>query len=197
MEVFVSDDGKTVVVVNGDVEEQYTMEEFISTFGVDALPRQQRLITEQQAKAIEEQMEKDEKDYLNSFLDFLDAIGVYSHLVKLEKNASDGVYPVQVVAYDYGHVGHFAQEIDERDKARWDKLHFMNATSQRAGYLPMDEEGMKKVMNFFADGDRRRYARDNIRRMLRTGGCMSVADLMRKRYQVEKRNQERRNRLEA
>ena len=191
MQVIVSNNRETVVVVDGELEQQYTMDEFISTFGEEALPESEKLITDARAHTEQKMLEEAEKKYLNAFLGFLDAVGVYIHLVKLEKNADDGVYPVQVVAYHYGHTGHFAQELDERDRNRWDKLRLMNATSQQAGYLPMDEVGMQKVMNFFEDSDRRRYARDNIRRMLKTGECLSVADLMLKRYRVEKKNQER------
>ncbi len=136
-------------------------------------------------------MNEEEKRYLNAFLEYLDAMGVYIHLLKLQQNALDGVYPAQEVACRYGHTGHFDQELDSRDRCRKIKLEYLNAASRQAGYLPMNEEGMRKVMKFFEDADRRRYFRDNIRRMLKNGECMSIADLMRKRYRVEKRNQER------
>ena len=134
-------------------------------------------------------MNEEEKRYLNAFLEYLDATGVYIHLLKLQQNALDGVYPAQEVAYKYGHTGHFDQELDSRNRCRHIKLKYLNAASQKAGYLPMDDEGMAKVERFFEDADRRRYARDNIRRMLKKGECMSIADLMRKRYKVEKKNQ--------
>ena len=197
MQVVVSDDKMTVVVINGRLEEQYTMEEFISTFGLEALPASERLITEQRLEAIRKETEETEKKYLNAYLEFLDAVGSYAHLSKLEKNVQDGVYPVRQVAYNYGHMGHFEQELAERDAARWNRLRFLNATSQRAGYLPMDEAGMERVMSFYEDQDRRRYTRDNVRRMMKTGECLSIGDLMRKRYQVEKKNQERKSKKSA
>lgn len=191
MQVVVSDDRQTVVVFDSTTEAQYTMDEFVKIYGVESLPKEARKISEEEVRAIQKQVEEAEEKYLNAFLEYLDAVGKYIHLAKLDQNASDGVYPVQVVAYNYGHVGHFAQELDERNRARWSKLRALDLLSKSAGYLPLNDEGMQKIMKFFEDSDRRRYARANIRRMLKTGECLSIADLMRKRYQVEKKNQER------
>ena len=176
MEIFVSDDGTMVVVLDGEKEEQLTMDEFIAAYGEDIL-----------LSADKNDKEGLEKRYLNVFLEFLKAEGKYVHFLKLQQNAMDGVYPAQEVAYRYGYTDIFDCELYNRDKNRSLRLRALNIASQRAGYLPIDDNGMKKVMAFFEDADRRRYARDNIRRMLKNDECMSIADLMRKRYQVEKK----------
>ena len=191
MQVIVSDNRETVVVIDGETEEQLTTREFIKIYGEDKLPKEKSGLPDKETRAMIEEIHKSERSYLNLFLEFLDADGKYIHLFKLQQNAQDGVYPVQQVAYQYGHVGIFDQELDDRNRGRWSKLRALNVASQCAGYLPMDEAGMQKVMNFFEDSDRRRYVRDNIRRMLKNDECMSIADLMQKRYQVEKKTRER------
>lgn len=180
MEIFVSDDKTMVVVLDGEKEEQLTMEEFISSYGEDMLLN----VSKNDKRELEER-------YLNVFLEFLRAEGKYVYFLKLRQNAEDGIYPAQEVAYRYGYTDIFDQELYDRNKQRKLRLRALNIASQRAGYLPMDNTGMEKVLTFFEDTDRRRYARDNIRRMLKNGECMSIADLMRKRYQVEKKNKDK------
>ena len=199
MQVFLSEDRTTVVTVEGETEVQHTIEEFVEIYGEDALPKEiANKEVKKDSSAIESKTEtaldeadKEKKMYLRIFLEYLDANASYLHLAKLRQNVADGVYPAQVVAYDYGHIGKFEQELDDRDKRRWRKLRTLNSASQCAGYLPMSEDGMQKVMKFFENTDRRRYCRDNIRKMIERGECASIADLMTKRYEVEKKNRER------
>lgn len=199
MQVFLSEDKTTVATIEGETEVQHTIEEFIEIYGEEALPKEATSkevkkgagATEVKTETTLDETDKQKKMYLKIFLEYLDANASYLHLFKLQQNVANGVYPAQVVAYDYGHVGKFEQELDDRDRRRWRKLRALNSASQCAGYLPMSEDGMQKVMKFFENTDRRRYCRDNIRKMLDRGECVSIADLMEKRYEVEKKNQER------
>lgn len=114
MEVNLSEDGRTVIVLHGDSEEQFTVDEFAEIYGEDAIPigklAGKVFISEE---AIEETIKAEEnhqkkemeniKKYYHSFLDFLDAVGAYNHLSKLQSNAAAGVPSVQEVVYNYGY----------------------------------------------------------------------------------------------
>lgn len=200
-----SDDGKTIVVLKGDSEEQHTVEEFVEIYGEDALPVGKRsesgnkvVISEdtidELAKAEEEYQEKMNKidKYYESFLEFLNAAGAYQHMSKFRQNFDDGVYPVQKLAYEYNHgPATIDMDVEDRNRARWKKLIYLNQTSQAVGFLPLNEEGMRKVQEFFTDVDRRRYVRDNVKRLKMKHELLSIADLMKKRLRQEKINAEK------
>lgn len=183
MKIIISEDYGTVMVFEGETEEQFTMEEFIDAYGEDALPSKPEKIPNVALEAYED---KAIQAHNLAFMEFLDAVGKYVHFKKLTENAEDGVYPAQEVAYRYGYTNRFEQELYDRDQKRWRKLEQLSLASQQAGFLPLNEDGKRKVMAFFEDGDRRRYARDNLRRLAKQEETLSVADLMRKRYAVER-----------
>lgn len=134
------------------------------------------------------------KRYYDSFLAFLQVVGAHQSILKMGLNVENGEYVVQEVAGRYGYRdGAMDEEIHARDVERHQKLKDLNYWSQKVGYLPMNEEGMAKVLKFAEDVDRRRWLRDNVRRLAKKDELLSVADLMRKRYALEKkkRNKER------
>lgn len=124
--------------------------------------------------------------YYRALLQYFSAIGKFWHLYKLHVNAGNGVYPAQVIAREYNHEGSkYEIEIAERENERWKWIRKVSDLQWRAGLLPFDEEGMKKVMAFLDDADRRRYVRDAARRAEKKGQLVSICDLMRKRYVLE------------
>ena len=75
----------------------------------------------------------------------------------------------------------------ERDNDRWKKLDNLSYWSKMVGLGRIREEDKEKVMRFVEDKTRRQYLRDNIRRAMRKGELWSIANLMRKRYALEKK----------
>lgn len=126
--------------------------------------------------------------YYEMLFRYLRAIGSYWHLYKLRLNADEGVYIAQMVAREYNHEGaQYEIEIAEREGERWRELEQVSALQRRAGILPFNEEGMQKIMKFLDDPDRRRYVRDAAKRAEKKGELVSICDLMRKRYALEKK----------
>lgn len=134
----------------------------------------------------------EQRRYYEAFLDFLQAVGSYLAIAKMEINASEGVYPVQKIAYEYGYTGAYMDmEIAARESRRYRKLDSLDYWSQRIGYLPMSTTDKAKIMKFVEDSDRRRYLRDNVKKEMDRGEVFSVAELMRRRYAVEKKKREK------
>ena len=126
--------------------------------------------------------------YYRSFLSFLQAVGAHQSILKLSNNLDDGVYPAQVVARQYGYEGARLEiEIHARDKERWWKLQELNHWSHRVGLGQMNLDGMDALLTFVEDYDRRRYLRDNIRRLMKKHELLSMRDLMQKRLELEKK----------
>ena len=130
--------------------------------------------------------------YYTAFLDFLKAVGEHQAIVKMGKNVEDGVYPVQKVAYEYNLRGaKLDQLIYDRNLIRWSAFDMLNHWSRTVGLGEVRSDDSYKVIQFFEDYDRRRYVRDNVKKALKNGELLSVADLMRKRYKVEKKNKKK------
>lgn len=130
--------------------------------------------------------------YYTAFLEFLRAVGRHQSSVKMGINIEEGVYPVQKVAYDYNLRGaNLDKLIYDRNWERWDSLEMLNRWSQQVGFKPISPDGKYLVMKFFENYDRRRYVRDNIRRAMKNVELLSVADLMRMRYEVERKKRKK------
>lgn len=130
--------------------------------------------------------------YYTAFMEFLKAVGKHQSSVKMGANIDEGVYPVQKVAYDYNLRGaNLDKLIYDRNWERWDALSMLDRWSQQVGFKPISPDGKYLVMKFFEDYDRRRYVRDNIKRALKKGELLSVADLMRMRYEVERKRRKK------
>ena len=134
----------------------------------------------------------DRLKYYTAFLEFLKAVGSHQSAVKMGVNVEDGVYEVRKVAYKYGLDGaKLDQIIYNRNWERWDSLEMLNRWSQMVGFKPISPDGKYLIMQFFENYDRRRYVRDNIKRALKNGELLSVADFMEKRYEVEKKRKKK------
>ena len=126
--------------------------------------------------------------YYTVMLEFFNAVGSYWHLYKLRMNADEGIFPAQVIARNYQHEGVKCEiELCERERACWDRLDQLSNVGKLAGFLPIDKTGRERIMKFVDDPDRRRYIRDAAKRAQKKGELVSIADLMRKRYALEKK----------
>ena len=130
--------------------------------------------------------------YYTAFMEFLKSVGAHQSAVKMGVNIDEGVYPVQKMAYEYGLSGaKLDQIIYDRNWERWDSLNMLDRWSQIVGFQPISPDGKYLIMKFFEDYDRRRYARDNIKRAMKNCELLSVADLMRMRYEVERKRRKK------
>ena len=129
--------------------------------------------------------------YYGVLLGFLYAVGSHQAYVKMEINDEDGVYPVQKMMHDYGLKGRLEEEVHVSDKIQWKALENFNKWSQTVGFLPMNEEGMKKVLKFCKSEPRRQYLRNRVQKCFRTGELLSIADLIQIRLDVERKTAEK------
>ena len=130
--------------------------------------------------------------YYTAFLNFLYAVGEHQAAVKLRINVEDGVYQAQKVAYEYNLRGaKLDQTIYERNLVRWDAFDMLDRWSQTVGLKGIDPKDSYKVMQFFENYDNRRYVRDNVRRAIKKGELLSVADFMNKRYGIIRKRREK------
>lgn len=130
--------------------------------------------------------------YYTAFLDFLKAMGEHQAARKMAINVEDGVYPVQKVAYEYGlRDARLDQLIYDRNLIRWSALDMLDHWSQVVGFEQINPDHKYKIIEFYEDYDRRRYTRDNIKRSMKKCELKSVADYMKKRYQVEYRKRKK------
>lgn len=131
---------------------------------------------------------EDRVKYYTAFLDFLKAVGAHQAIVKMGVNVEEGVYPVQKVAYEYNLRGNrLDQVIYDRNQIRWAAFDMLDHWSRVVGFKRIDPNDSYKIMQFFENYDRRRYVRDNIKRAMKNGELLSVADFMRKRYEIERK----------
>lgn len=127
--------------------------------------------------------------YYGVLLGFLYAVGNHQAYLKMGINDEEGVFPVQEMLHNYGMRGRIDEEIRISNNARQFALESLNKWSQKVGFLPMNLEGEQRVMKFFEDEPRRKYVRNRVQKCFRTGELLSIADLMRLRYEVEAKNQ--------
>lgn len=127
--------------------------------------------------------------YYGVLLGFLYAVGNHQAYLKMGINDEEGVFPVQEMLYNYGMRGRIDEEIRISNNTRQFALESLNKWSQKVGFLPMNSEGKQRVMKFFEDEPRRKYVRNRVQKCFRTGELLSIADLMRLRYEVEAKNQ--------
>lgn len=126
--------------------------------------------------------------YYEAFLKFLNSVGAHQAIIKMRDNVDDGVYPVQVVAARYGYNdAHIDCEAIDRDNQRRSDLKELNYWSQKAGYLPMNRDGMEKFLKFCEDKKRRTYLRQKVKNLKDKGELMPINELMIARFKCEKR----------
>ena len=132
--------------------------------------------------------------YYMVMLEFFNAVGSYWHLYKLSMNADEGIFPAQKIAREYQHEGAKVEmEICERERACWERLDQLSNVGKLVGYLPINKTGCERIMKFVDDPGRRRYVREAAKRAQRKGELVSIADLMRKRYALEKKRKAKNN----
>lgn len=127
-------------------------------------------------------------NYYQTLLEFFNSIGKYLHLEKLGINAREGVFPAQKVAREYGYdESAYDLELEARKRRYIRLLDELSEIGIKVGFKPISDEGKKKILNFIKDERRRRYVRDVARRCSKKGELVSIAELMQRRYELEKK----------
>ncbi|MBR2864144.1 hypothetical protein IKE88_01175 [Candidatus Saccharibacteria bacterium] len=83
MQVFLSKDSDTIVVIHGDSEEQLTVDEFIEIYGEDELPTEKVVITEEAVEAMASEEERNINAYYDTMKKFLNSIGWHQGFLKV------------------------------------------------------------------------------------------------------------------
>ena len=136
----------------------------------------------------------DKSSYYGNLLMFLYAIGEKQAAIKMEQNVREEVPIVKKV------VSERQINVDEKVENAENVLETasknLNYWSQRVGFPPISDEGMKKIHKFCEDEKRREYLRGQILKYLRGRKVVSIRDLMLQRYAVEKKEAEKKKRKE-
>ena len=131
--------------------------------------------------------------YYAILLNFLHVAGDCQHLEKWIGNVENDSYPAKEVAMKYYPGGVVSMEIQlaERERYMWECLDKYSDISRTVGFLPIDQHGKDLIVKFVADAGRRRYVRDGARRAQQRGEIIHIADLMRRRYALERKRKEK------
>lgn len=131
--------------------------------------------------------------YYAILLEFLHSVGECQHLEKWIDNVKENVYPAKDIALRYYPAGVISMEIQlaEKEWYMWESLNRYSEVSRSVGFLPIDQHGKDLIVKFVADAGRRRYVRDGARRAQQRGEIIHIADLMRRRYALERKRKEK------
>ena len=206
---YLSDDGRTVVVLEGDREEQYTVDEFVMIYGEEALPVGKKdghkiVITDEQVEALAQAEEEAAKrkesinQYYDTMLDFLNAIGYHQGFLKLVSRYDNPDSDLEktrvrsVIEEDVGVPIQFIdQELHKKDMVRRNLFFKLNQLATGLG-LPETKSEMTDVLSFLSEQPRRESIRNRIRTLRFKDEPVSLDALIEKRKRWEKIAAERR-----
>lgn len=191
-EIFLADDGETVIVSDCEAEDEeyfcYSKEELAEMYGEEAIPEPKQ---EDDEEDEEVHVQTNIDVYYDTLVDFLNAVGKYIHLRKLGENADNGTFHAQKVIRDYGYEdAKYDIELDAR-KCRYLRLLLnLSVAGEKIGFSPIDDDASKqKILRFVKDRDRRRYIRDLTRRCKETCDLISINGMISRRIELEKKKQ--------
>lgn len=205
---YLSDDGRTVVVLEGDREEQYTVDEFVMIYGEEALPVGKKdgykiVITDEQVEALaqaEEEAEKKEavNQYYETMKDFLNAVGWHQGFLKLvdRYDTADSEAEksrIQAVIEDDAKVPmqFIDMELHRKDVLRQSLYAQLNDRAEAIG-LPRIEGEMMDILKFLSLQPRRESIRNRIKPLQAKREAVSLEELIAKRKRWEKNHAEKR-----
>ena len=205
---YLSDDGRTVVVLEGDREEQYTVDEFVMIYGEDALPVGKKdgykiVITDEQVEALSQAEEEAEKrqeavnQYYETMKDFLNAVGWHQGFLKLvdRYDTADSEAEksrIQSVIEDDAKVPmqFIDMELHRKDVLRQNLYAQLNSSAERVGLPRIDGEMMD--IKFLSLQPRRESIRNRIKLLQAKREPVSLDALIEKRKRWEKIHAEKR-----
>ena len=186
MRAFYSDVTDDVIIVqleDGESQE-FTIEEFIECYGEDALP----LTAE----------EKRRLDILHCYYNAAEYMckmsGEYASANKMQINANDGVYRVQVAKYhSYGKQGnadaHLEQAISDREEVFRKSIKLFDKASREAGFKPLSIKDMELLFQKLYENkyEFRRKLREQIRKNHKNEEFVSISDMVSYVYELIKK----------
>lgn len=189
-ERYISDDGRSVVVVhdNGS-EDQLSIEEFEATYGFNPLEEEGSF----QDKELE--FEEDDKSnlspeelYWDLFDDLCETTGSIMSWRAIIANAENGVFPAQEVVHNcFGHdVINVDQAIACAQAHARKVLRDFEQVGISLGLKPISEHGKHEIKRFLAIRERRQYVRDWGRKYAERGEIVDIGELMRQSYRRQK-----------
>lgn len=106
-------------------------------------------------------MEQNIHEYYASMRRFIDRIGDFAWIYKLEKNCENNVFETKKVRYDYfGTEANMLQEKESRRLDVWAAAKNFNSAAKRIGQPRMSEADTRLLVNFLMDAKNRSYFRD-------------------------------------
>lgn len=200
---YLSDDGRTVVVLEGDREEQYTVDEFVMIYGEEALPVGKKdghkiVITDEQVEALAQAEEEAVNQYYETMKDFLNAVGWHQGFLKLvdRYDTADSEAEksrIQAVIEDDAKVPmqFIDMELHKKDVLRQNLYAQLNDRAEAIG-LPRIEGEMMDILKFLSLQPRRESIRNRIKPLQAKREAVSLEELIAKRKRWEKNHAEKR-----
>lgn len=140
-------------------------------------------------------VEQNIHDYHSALRRFVDRVGDWAWIYKLEKNCEEGIYPAQKVRYDYfGTEAIMQQEKDSRRRDVYASAKKYNLTAERVGEKKMSERDVKIFANFLLDARNRDYFRQRSKKEEEKLKTVSLLDLYNRRKELNKKREEKRAR---
>lgn len=196
MNAYLSEDGRTVIVLQGDSEEQFTVDEFAEIYGEDELPTgnnpEKVVITEEAVEAMASEEERNINAYYDTLKKFLNSIGWHQGFLKVvdkydnvtteeEKNRLRAViednYKVPIQFLD--------QELQSKNSLRQNLFVELNEKAAKIGLSQTPRVKMMETLRFLEEQSRRDSIRGQIKRLQSRGEHVSLDELIEKRKQWE------------
>lgn len=139
-------------------------------------------------------MEQDIHDYYAAMRKFIDRIGDFAWIYKLEINCNNKVYQAEKVRYDYfGTEANMQQEKESRRLDVWAAAKSFNLAAKRVGQPRMSNADTKLLVNFLMDAGNRDYFRQNSKRYEAKFLPVSLETLYEKRKELNHKREAKRN----
>ena len=139
-------------------------------------------------------MEQDIHDYYAAMRKFIDRIGDFAWIYKLEINCNNKVYQAEKVRYDYfGTEANMQQEKESRRLDVWAAAKSFNLAAKRVGQPRMSNADTKLLVNFLMDAGNRDYFRQNSKRYEAKFLPVSLETLYEKRKELNYKREAKRN----
>lgn len=119
------------------------------------------------------------KCYWENYIALLNRVGEYASAYKLAINAGNGIFPTQVVRYDYYKgAANLDMAVAERKKDVLAQVAAVNTRLQDMGEKVLSQGGWKKFLNWAMTERRRTALRGKAQRSLKKGVFMSPEELV-------------------
>lgn len=139
-------------------------------------------------------MEQEIHDYYAAMRKFIDRIGDFAWIYKLEVNCNNKVYQAEKVRYDYfGTEANMQQEKESRRLDVWAAAKSFNLAAKRIGQPRMSNPDTKLLVNFLMDAGNRDYFRQSSKRYEAKFLPVSLEELYEKRKALNRRREARKN----